>query len=99
VAPSASILDKVEVPTPDARLDILDLHDALERLAAFDARKSAIVELHFFGGLSYGETAETVGVSAATVDRELRMAKAWLKVELDRGTDSRRSRAEPRQVT
>jgi RNA polymerase sigma factor (sigma-70 family) len=63
-------------------VDVLDLHDVLERLAAFDARKAAIVELHFFGGLSYDETAEAVGVSAATVDRELRMAKAWLRHEL-----------------
>lgn len=63
-------------------LDVLDLHDVLERLAAFDARKASIVELHFFGGLSYDETAEAVGVSAATVDRELRMAKAWLRHEL-----------------
>jgi RNA polymerase sigma factor (TIGR02999 family) len=70
--------------SPGARptLDILDLHEALERLATFDQRKSAIVELHFFGGLSYDETAEAVGVSAATVDRELRLAKAWLRVEL-----------------
>jgi len=76
-------LDKVDLPAPDQRLDILDLHEALERLATFDSRKSAIVELHFFGGLSYDETAEAVGVSPATVDRELRMAKAWLRVELD----------------
>jgi RNA polymerase sigma factor (TIGR02999 family) len=75
-------LDKVDLPAPGEGLDILDLHEALERLAAFDARKSAIVELHFFGGMSYDETAEAVGVSAATVDRELRLAKAWLKVEL-----------------
>ena len=61
---------------------------AAPRLAAFDARKSAIVELHFFGGLSYEETAEAVGVSAATVDRDLRLAKAWLKVELGRGSRS-----------
>ena len=65
-------------------VDVLDLHDVLERLAAFDARKAAIVELHFFGGLSYDETAEAVGVSPATVDRELRLAKAWLRDELDR---------------
>ena len=64
---------------------MLDLHDVLERLAAFDPRKAAIVELHFFGGLSYDETAEAVGVSAATVDRELRMAKAWLRHELTAG--------------
>lgn len=63
-------------------VDVLDLHDVLERLAEFDPRKASIVELHFFGGLSYDETAEAVGVSAATVDRELRMAKAWLRHEL-----------------
>lgn len=75
-------LDQVDPPAPDASLDLLDLHDALERLAVFDARKSAIVELHFFGGLSYEEAGEAVGVSPATIDRELRLAKAWLRVEL-----------------
>ena len=75
-------LDRVDLAAPAAGLDVLDLHDALERLAAFDARKSSIVELHYFGGLSYDETAEAVGVSAATVDRELRLAKAWLRVEM-----------------
>ena len=43
-----------------------------------------MVELHFFGGLSYEETAEALGISPATVDRELRLAKAWLRVELAR---------------
>jgi RNA polymerase sigma factor (TIGR02999 family) len=76
-------LDDVDLPAPGQSLDILALHDALERLASFDPRKSAIVELHFFGGLSYDETAAAIGVSAATVDRELRLAKAWLRVELD----------------
>jgi RNA polymerase sigma factor (TIGR02999 family) len=75
-------LDRVDLAAPAAGLDVLDLHDALERLAAFDARKSSIVELHYFGGLSYDETAEAVGVSAATVDRELRLARAWLRVEM-----------------
>jgi RNA polymerase sigma factor (TIGR02999 family) len=81
-------LDKVSLPAPDGNLDLLDLHDALERLDAFDARKSAIVELYFFGGLSYDETAEAMGVAAATVDRELRLAKAWLKVELGQAAGS-----------
>lgn len=63
-------------------LDVLALHDALERLAALDPRKGQIVELHYFGGLSYDETAEAVGVSAATVDRELRFAKAWLRTDM-----------------
>jgi len=43
-----------------------------------------VVELHFFGGLSYEETAEALDISPATVDRELRLAKAWLRVELAR---------------
>jgi RNA polymerase sigma factor (TIGR02999 family) len=81
-------IDKVDLPAPGQALDILDLHEALDRLATFDPRKSAVVELHFFGGLSYDETAEAVGVSAATVDRELRLAKAWLKVELGHASTS-----------
>ena len=65
-------------------IDKVNLHEALERLAVFDPRKSSVVELHFFGGLSYEETAEALGISPATVDRELRLAKAWLRVELAR---------------
>ena len=48
-------------------------------------RKSEIVELHFFGGLSYDETAAAVGLSPATIDRELRLAKAWIRVDLEGG--------------
>ncbi len=62
---------------------LLDLDEALDRLAARDQRKSEIVELLFFGGLTYDETAEALGISPATVDRELRMAKAWLLVQLN----------------
>jgi RNA polymerase sigma factor (TIGR02999 family) len=64
--------------------DILALDDALLGLSRLDDRKGRIVELHFFGGLSYDETAEAVGVSPATVDRELRLAKAWLHHEMSR---------------
>jgi RNA polymerase sigma factor (TIGR02999 family) len=77
--------DSVELPARSDGVDVVDLHEALERLAAFDARKSEIVELHYFGGLSYDETAAALGVSAATVDRELRLAKAWIRVELEGG--------------
>jgi RNA polymerase sigma factor (TIGR02999 family) len=59
-------------------LDLLDLHDALERLAELDRRKSEIVELKFFGGLTIEEIAETVQVSRATVEREWKFARAWL---------------------
>jgi RNA polymerase sigma-70 factor (ECF subfamily) len=58
------------------------LDDALTALAAFDARKCRVIELRFFGGLSVEETAEVLGVSVATVGRELRLAQAWLQREL-----------------
>jgi RNA polymerase sigma factor (sigma-70 family) len=61
---------------PDA--DLVALDEALERLADMDPRKSRIVELRFFGGLSVEETAEVLGVSDATVMREWNKAKAWL---------------------
>jgi RNA polymerase sigma factor (TIGR02999 family) len=62
--------------------DLVALDEALQRLSALDERKARAVELHYFGGLTYDETAAALDVSAATVDRELRMAKAWLYREL-----------------
>lgn len=64
--------------------DLVALDDALTVLAARDPRKSRVVELRFFGGLSVAETAETLGVSEETVMRDWRMAKAWLHKELSR---------------
>ena len=63
-------------------LDLLALDQALTQFATFDARKVEIVELHFFGGLSNDEVAEALGISRATVQRDLRLAKAWLKRQL-----------------
>jgi len=68
--------------------EVLALDQALERLARLDRRKLRIVELHFFGGLTYEETAEVVGLSPATVGRELRFAKAWLADQLAAGERS-----------
>ena len=62
--------------------DIVDIDDALTKLAEIDARKSDVLILHFFGGLTFDETAEALSISAATVDRDLRFAKAWLANEL-----------------
>ena len=59
-------------------LNVLDLHEALERLSALDARKGRIVELKFFGGLTMDEIAQTLGVSVATVEREWKFSRAWL---------------------
>ncbi|MBV8068730.1 MAG: sigma-70 family RNA polymerase sigma factor [Acidobacteriaceae bacterium] len=66
----------------DAPGGMLELNEALERLAAHDARKCEIVEMLYFGGLTYEETASLLNISPATVHRELRMAKAWLHREL-----------------
>ncbi len=62
--------------------DLVALDDALEALAAFDPRKSKVVELRFFGGLSVKETAEVLQVSQDTVMRDWSLAKAWLMNEL-----------------
>lgn len=67
--------------TPE--LDVLEVHEALERLASFDEQQARIVELRFFGGLSINEAAETLGVGHATVEREWALARAWLRKELN----------------
>ena len=66
-------------PSP---IDVLALHESLERLRAFDPQQERIVELRYFGGLTIEETAEVVGVSEATVVREWTIAKAWLRTDL-----------------
>jgi len=66
---------------PDARLVALD--DALQALAEFDPRKAQVVELRFFGGLSVEETAAVLEVSPDTVMRDWRLAKTWLKREME----------------
>ena len=62
--------------------DVLALHDVLNRLAEIDPDQGRIVELRFFGGLTIDETAEVMQVSHSTVEREWKIAKAWLKREL-----------------
>ena len=61
---------------------VLDLHQALERLADLDERKGRIVELKFFGGLTMDEIAQTLGVSRATVERDWKFSRAWLHREV-----------------
>ncbi len=65
--------------------DILALDLALEQLASFDSRKARVVELRIFGGLTIDETAEVLEVGHATVERDLKMAKAWLARQLSGG--------------
>lgn len=67
--------------------EVLDLHEALDRLTVMDARAARVVEFRFFGGLSNEETADLLGVSPRTVRRDWLMAKAWLYRAL-RGDES-----------
>jgi len=76
---SVSELDRV---SKSSEVDLVGLHEALERLAAYDNQKSRIVELRFFGGLTIEETAEVLDISHATVERDWKMARAWLRREL-----------------
>ena len=75
-------LDECSVCAPTADADLLGLDRALTGLAAFDARKAQVVELRFFGGLTVGETAEVLKVSADTVRRDWDFAKRWLYREI-----------------
>ena len=74
--------DEALVVTDEPRQNFVALDDALEALAKFDERKSRVVELRFFGGLSVEETASVLNVSADTVMRDWRLAKAWLQGEM-----------------
>ena len=74
--------DEALVVTDEPTQDFVALHDALEALAAFDERKSRVIELRFFGGLTVEETASVLNVSADTVMRDWRLAKIWLQREM-----------------
>src|SRR4029077_12753562 len=80
---SVSLDDATWIPD-DAVGPTIELDESLARLAALDERRSRILEQRYFGGLSLEETAEELNVSLATVKRELRAARAWLAVELER---------------
>jgi RNA polymerase sigma-70 factor, ECF subfamily len=72
-------LEDFEAVSNAPDVDILAIHQSLERLASFDEQQARIVELRFFGGLSIEEAAETLGIGHATVEREWNMARAWLR--------------------
>ena len=78
-------LDDALVVSPEPGHDLVALDDALKALADLDPRKSQVVEMRFFGGLSLDETAEALGISRDTVKRDWKMAKLWLLRELGGG--------------
>jgi len=81
-------LDDALVFTPERASELVALDDALTALARLDPRKSRIVEMRWFAGLTIEETAEVLKLSHATVEREWNRAKAWLSVELRKGAPS-----------
>ena len=75
-------LDEEVAACRRSEVELIDIDEALNRLAQIDAQQSKIVELRFFGGLNVEETAQVLGISPRTVKRTWRFAKAWLRREL-----------------
>lgn len=83
----------IETPGKEA-VDVVALDDALNQLSQRDSQQSQIVELRFFGGLTLEEAAEVLEISASTVKRDWRLAKAWIAREIQRGSDGKRGAVE-----
>jgi RNA polymerase sigma factor (TIGR02999 family) len=80
-------LDEAAIVSPEQSKEIVDLHEALERLAELDLRKAQVVELKYFGGLNYDEMAEVLKISRVTVRRDWEFARLWLYTELHSAPD------------
>lgn len=78
-------LNEAMVAARHQPVELIELHDALDRLAEIDARRSKVVELRYFGGMSITETAEALDLSPATVKRDWEVARLWLFRELRQG--------------
>ena len=81
------IAEDMGATLPPTDFDVVALDDALEGLQQMEPRLAQVIELHYFGGLTYDQIAEAVGTSAATVHRDIRLARAWLLNEIG-GTPS-----------
>jgi RNA polymerase sigma factor (TIGR02999 family) len=81
------IAEDMGATVPPTDFDVVALDDALEGLQQMEPRLAQVIELHYFGGLTYDQIAEAVGTSAATVHRDIRLARAWLLNEIG-GTPS-----------
>jgi RNA polymerase sigma factor (TIGR02999 family) len=76
-------ITSAEILATKPDLDLLALNEALEELTSMDPQQGRIVELKFFGGLSIEETAEVLGIGHATVERDWKIARAWLRRKLE----------------
>jgi RNA polymerase sigma factor (TIGR02999 family) len=79
-------LSEIAVISPERSDELIDLDEALTKLAEIDERKSRVVELRYFGGMSVEETAHVLNVSEITIIRDWNMARAWLAREIRNGT-------------
>ena len=75
----AVTLDEARLFAPTRAPDVIEIHEALNKLAEVDERKAKVVELRYFGGLSREEVAAALGLTVPTVKRDLRLAEAWLR--------------------
>ena len=82
----AVTLDACRVASPGRAPDVLEIDEALDRLAAVDERKARVIELRYFGGMDREEVATALGMSLATVKRDLRLGEAWLRRFLSGGS-------------
>ena len=81
-------LDEAAMQSQERAVELVALDEALQNLAAIDPRRSQVVELRFFGGLSIEETAEVLKISRNTAIRDWTMARAWLYREIGKGQDN-----------
>jgi len=79
---AAETLNEERIGVDGLSPDLLDVDTALNKLAEIDPGKSDVLVMHYFGGLTYDEMAEVLGISVATIDRHLRLGKAWMSNEL-----------------
>jgi RNA polymerase sigma factor (TIGR02999 family) len=79
----AVTLDDGLAATPGRALDVLEIHEGLDRLAEVDERKAKVIEMRYFGGMDREEVAAALGLTLATVKRDLRLGEAWLRTFLD----------------
>ena len=81
-------LDGELLPTEFTQSELLEIDEALDKLAALDARQAQVVEMRFFGGMTIAEIAEALAVSKRTIEQDWTHAKAWLRLALASGADS-----------
>jgi RNA polymerase sigma factor (TIGR02999 family) len=84
-APREQTAEGTEETLPHFDVDVVALDDAMEGLQQMEPRLAQVIELHYFGGLTYDQIAAAVGTSAATVHRDIRLARAWLMNEIEGG--------------